>query len=156
MSKIEGRSRDPRYVDTAVKICRKALDKTLTQEKIKEGVEELKKVYNRGFSSGFYLRPPTTEDFAKIEHSAATEKKHFVGKITRYFPKVKVAGIQLVSELKVRDKIIIIGNTTGIIKSKVERLEINRIPINTAQKGQEVGLKLPPVKKDDEVYVIKS
>lgn len=153
--KIEGRSRDARYVDTVIRVYRKALDKSLTKKEIEEGTEELKKVYNRGFSSGFYLRPPTSDDFAKIEHSAATEKKHFVGKITHYFPKVQVAGIKLVSELKEGDEILVLGNTTGMIKSKVEHLEINCKSIRKANKGQEVGLKLPLVRKNDEVYVIK-
>jgi len=153
--KIEGRSRDPRYVDTTVRVYKKALEKKLTKREIEEGIKELEKVYNRGFSSGFYINIPTADDFAKIEHSAATEKKHFVGKITHYFPKVGVAGIMLVSELKVGDEIVVIGNTTGIIKSKIERLEIHKNPIEKAQKNQEVGLKLPLVRKNDEVYVIK-
>jgi putative protease len=153
--KIEGRSRDPKYVDTVVRIYKKALKKKLTEKEIEEGIKELSKVYNRGFSSGFYLRLPTANDFAGIENSAATEKKHFVGKITRYFPKINVAGISLVSELKVGDDIVIIGNTTGIVKSKIEHLEIHNKSIEKAEKGQEVGLKLPLVRKNDEVYVIK-
>ncbi len=152
--KIEGRNRDPRYVDNVVRVYRKALDKKLTKEEIKAGIEELKKVYNKGFSSGFYLGLPTSDDFARIEHSAATEKKHFVGKITNYFSKIGVATIKLVSELKVGDNIIIIGSTTGLEKAKVERLEINNKPVVKGKRGQEVGLKLPKVRKNDEVYVI--
>ena len=153
--KIEGRGRDPRYVDTTVRIYRKALDKKLTKKEIEEGIKELEKVYNRGFSSGFYLKRPTSDDFAKIEHSAAKEKKHLVGKVTHYFPKVEVAAIRIVSDLKVGDKIVVIGNETGVIHSKVERLEINKKQIQKAKKGQDVALKLPPVKKNDEVYVVK-
>jgi len=152
--KIEGRNRDPRYVDTVVKVYRKALDKKLTKNEIKQGLEELKKVYNRGFSSGFYLGLPTPDDFAKVEHSAAKEKKHFIGKITHYYPKIKVARIKLVSELKIGDEIIIIGRTTGLEKAKVERLEIKNKPVKKAAKGQEIGLKLPKVRKNDEVYKI--
>jgi len=152
--KIEGRSRDPRYVDTVVRVYRKALDKRLTNTEIKESIDELKKVYNRGFSSGFYLGVPTSDDFAKVEHSAATEKKHFVGKINHYFPKIQVATIKLVSELKVGDEIVVIGKTTGLEKAKVERLEIKNKPIKKAIKGQEVGLKLPKVRKQDQVYKI--
>jgi len=37
--KIEGRNRDPRYVDTVVKVYRKALDKKLTKNEIKQGLE---------------------------------------------------------------------------------------------------------------------
>jgi len=152
--KIEGRNRDPRYVDTVVKIYRKALDKRLTKAEIKESLEELKKVYNRSFSSGFYLGLPTPDDFAKIEHSASTEKKHFVGKITHYFPKIQVATIKLVSELKVGDDLVIIGKTTGLEKAKVERLEIKNKSVKKAKKLQEVGLRLPLVRKNDEVYKI--
>ena len=152
--KIEGRSRDPRYVDTVVRVYRKALDKRLTKIEIREGIDELKKVYNRSFSSGFYLGLPTPDDFAKIEHSASTEKKHFVGKITYYYPKIQVATIKLVSELKIGDDIVIIGKTTGLEKAKVERLEIKNKSIKRAKKSQEVGLKLPKVRKNDEVYRI--
>src|SRR3989339_275879 len=72
--KIEGRSRDPRYVDIVIRVYRKALDKKLTKEELEENLNELKKAYNRDFSSGFYIRPPTSDDFTKVEHSAATEK----------------------------------------------------------------------------------
>jgi len=152
--KIEGRNRDSRYVDAVVRIYRKALDKKLTAKDIENSLEELKKVYNKGFSSGFYLKSPTSDDFSNIEHSSATEKKQFVGKIANYYPKINVATIKLVSELKVGDKIVIIGNTTGIIHSNVERIEIKHFPVEKAIKGQEIGIKLPLVKNNDEVYVI--
>ncbi len=152
--KIEGRNRDPRYVDTLVRVYRKALDRKLTKKEIQDGLEELKKVYNKGFSSGFYLGLPTPDDFAKIEHSAATEKKHFVGNITYYYPRIGVATIKLVSELRTGDDIIIIGKTTGLKKAKVGRLEIKNKPVRKGIKGQEVGLKLPKVRKNDEVYKI--
>jgi len=153
--KIEGRSRDPRYVDIVIRVYRKALDKKLTKEELEKNLNELKKAYNRDFSSGFYIRPPTSDDFTKVEHSAATEKKHFVGKVTHYYPKINVATIKLVSNLKLNDKIIILGNTTGLIESKIEYLEHKKKSINTAEKGMEIGLKLPKVKKNDEIYVIQ-
>lgn len=153
--KIEGRNRDPRYVDTVVRVYKKAIDKKLTSQEIKAGLEKLKKVYNREFSSGFYLGLPTKDDFARIEHSAAKEKKHFVGKIIHYYPKVKVATIKLVSLLKVEDEIVVIGKTTGLKKSKIESMEMKNKKIKKAKKGDEVGIKLPLVRKNDEVYVIK-
>ncbi len=153
--KIEGRNRDPRYVDTVVRIYRKALDKELTKKEIQEGIKELEKIYNKGFSSGFYIRPPTSDDFSTIEHSAATEKKHFVGKITHYFTKIGVATIQLVSELKVGDEIIILGKITGIIRSKIKHIEIKNKSVQQAKKGDEIGLKLPIVRNNDESYIIR-
>jgi putative protease len=154
--KIEGRNRDPRYVDKTVRIYKKALDKKLTNEEIRASLEELKKVYNKGFSSGFYIGLPTSNDFAKTENNASNEKKHFIGKINHYFPKINVATIKLVSELSVGDKIVVIGKTTGLINSKIERIEIRHNSVKKALKGQEVGIKLPAVKKNDEVYKIKN
>lgn len=153
--KIEGRNRDPRYVDAVVRVYRKALDKKLTKEEIREGIDELKKIYNKGFSSGFYLHLPTSDDFSKVENSAGTEKKHFIGKITHYYPQIKVATIKLVSGLKVSDKIIIIGKTTGLEKSEIKEIQIKKKPVKSGKKGDEIGIKLPLVRKNDEVYVIK-
>jgi len=154
--KIEGRNRDPRYVDVVVRAYRKALDAKLTTKEIKKILAELKKVYNKEFSSGFYLRLPTKEDFAKIEHSAAKEKKHFIGRIAHYFKNLNVATIKLVSPIKLNEKICIIGKTTGVINSKIDSMHIKNKSVKKAIKGQEVGIKVPKyVRKNDEVYVIK-
>ncbi len=136
------------------KIYKNALNKKLTPQEIKESIEELQKVYNKGFSSGFYLGRPTPKDFSSTEHSSATEKKQFVGKITNYYPKIQVATIKLVSELKVGENIIVIGKSTGIVSSKIQRIEIKNSPVEKATKGQEVGIKLPLVRKNEEVYKI--
>src|SRR4030042_3404234 len=154
--KIEGRNRDARYVDRVVRIYRKALDKKLSKKEIDESLEDLEKIYNKGYSSGFYLKMPTADDFARMEHSASKEKKHFVGKVTHYFDKINVAAIKLVSDLKVNDEIAIIGKTTGIVYSKIDSIEINKKKSDKAIKEQEVGIKVPQlVRKNDEVYVIK-
>jgi len=153
--KIEGRNRDPRYVDTVVRAYRKAIDKKLTKKEIQELVDELKNVYNREFSSGFYLGIPTSDDFATIEHSAAKEKKEFVGKVVHYFGGVGVATIRLVKELKVGDRLAIIGNTTGVENVEIESMQIKKKNVKGAKAKEEVGIKLPRVRKNDEVYLIK-
>lgn len=154
--KIEGRNRDPRYVETVVKAYRKALDKDLTKEEIKKEMEELEKVYNKGFSSGFYLGVPTNDDFSNVENSLASTRREFVGKVTHYYPKVGVGTIKIsTGEIKIGDELTIEGNTTGLEKIKVEKLEINNKSVGKAIKGEEVGLKLPRVRKNDDVYTIK-
>lgn len=155
--KIEGRNRDARYVDVVTKIYRKALDKKLSKKEIKESIKELERVYNKEFSSGFFLGIPTSDDFAKTEHSSASEKKHFIGKIMHYFPKINVAAVKLVSNLKTGDEICIIGKTTGIINAKVTAMESRKKKIQNAKKGDEVGIKLSSsdkIRKNDEVYLI--
>jgi len=154
--KIEGRNRDPRYVDVVTQTYRKALDKNLSKKEIQQSLNQLKKVYHKGFSSGFYLGVPTSDDFAKIEHSAAKEKKHFVGKIIHYYNKINVASLKLVSELKIRDKVVIIGKTTGIVNSQIDSIEKNNKQIKKAKKGDEIGINISQkVRKNDEVYILK-
>lgn len=152
--KIEGRNRDARYVETVVRIYRKALDKKLTKEEIKQSLNELNEIYNKGYSSGFYLKMPTSDDFSVTEDNASRKKKHFVGKVIHYFPEGK-ARIRLSSELKTGDEIVIIGNYTGFQKAKVEEIERNNSSVKRAYKGEEINLNLPKVRKNDEVYLIK-
>jgi putative protease len=153
--KIEGRNRDARYVDAVVRVYRKALDKKLSKKEIEDGIKELELIYNKGFSSGFYLRTPTSDDFSKTQSNASSEKKHFIGKVTHYFDKSSVAAVKLVSELKVGDKIVIIGSTTGIVHSKIESIEIKNSKVEKAKKGDEIGIKVSKVRKNDEVYLLK-
>jgi putative protease len=142
--------------DTVVRVYRKALDKRLSEQEIKEGIKELEKIYNKGYSSGFYLKMPTRDDFARIEHNASNEKKHFVGKVTHYFDKIKVAAVKLVSDLKLGDEIIIIGKTTGIVKEKINSMQINKKSIRKAKRGDEIGISVSDfVRRNDEVYSIK-
>jgi len=157
--KIEGRGRDARYVQTVTSIYRKALDKKLTKKELEELLKELNKVYNKGFSSGFYLGLPTSDDFAIKEHSSSTEKKHFIGKVLHYFPKPNVATIKVSSQVKVGDKLTIIGNTTGIENMQLESMQAHNKEILEAKKGDEIGIKLPKnlrARKNDEIYKIVS
>jgi len=153
--KIEGRNREPEYVDAVVRVYRGALDKKFTEQEVKEGVNELNKVYNKGFSSGFFLGVPTSDDFSKQEHSSASLKKEFIGKIEYYFPKVEVAAIKVMSgKLKLGDDILILGKDIGIVRDKIERMEINHRQVKSVRKGQSVGIKIPKVKKGCAVYLV--
>ena len=158
--KIEGRNRDARYADTVVRVYRKALDKKLTKKELEQGLNELKSIYNKGFSSGFYLGLPSVDDFSKTEHSSADRKKHFIGKITHVFPNINVIAVKVVSPFKVGEEISIIGKTTGIVNTSVESMEIHNKQIKKAEKGKEVGIKIKIspnviIRKNDEVYVIR-
>jgi len=153
--KIEGRNRSPEYVYTVVSEYRKALDKKLTRKEISESIERLKQVYNRGFSSGFYLKMPTSDDFSWSEHGEQKEKKLYVGKVEKYWPKAKSAHVKIQSNnLAIGDEIYIIGRQT-FIRTKIKSMQINHKPIKQAKKSQDVGIKLPKCKKGDEIYLIK-
>lgn len=155
--KIEGRGRDPRYVDTVIRNYRKALDNKLTKKEIIEGMKELEKVYNRKFSTGFYLGKPTPKDFSDIEHSAATHSKEYVGKIIHCFTKASVGSMKIISHpIKVGDELCIIGKTTGVENMTVKSMQIEGKDVKTSKKGDEIAIKIPVrVRKNDEVYVVK-
>jgi putative protease len=153
--KIEGRNRDARYVDKTVRVYRKALDKKLNKEEIKKGLEELERVYNREFSSGFYLKIPTSDDFANKENNLARETKVYIGKVLHYYDKINVAAIKLVGDLKIGDKIVVIGNETGIIETIINSMQMYKQNIIIGKKNQEIGIKINyKLKKNDEIYKI--
>ncbi|MDP2925516.1 MAG: U32 family peptidase [Nanoarchaeota archaeon] len=153
--KIEGRNKEPEYVYTVTKVYREAIDNKLSETRINELLEELNKVYNKGFSSGFYLGLPTNDDFSKTENSSAKEKKEFLGKISHYYDKINVAILKLnTGKLKINDEVYIIGKTTGLLRHKVESMQIEHKAISEARKGDNIGIILPKCRKGDEVYKV--
>ncbi|MEA3248589.1 MAG: U32 family peptidase [Nanoarchaeota archaeon] len=155
--KIEGRNRSPEYVSTVVSEYRKALDKKLSRGEIIKGIARLKKVYNRGFSSGFYFKMPTADDFSFSEHGEQEERKEFVGKIEKYWPKAKATSVKMFAgRLKVDDDVYLISKNAPIQRAIVKSIEFKSKNVKIAKKGQEVGVDFGiAVKRGDEVYVIK-
>jgi len=75
-----------------------------------------------------------------------------VGKVTEFFAKPVVAGVELSSTLKVGDKIHIKGNTTDM-ELTVESMQIDRIDIAEGKPDDIVGIKVSDrVRRGDKVY----
>jgi putative protease len=159
--KIEGRKRSPEYVAKTVSVYRNAIDlyfqKKLTAEKKKEFLKELETVYNRGFSTGFYFGKPSSEEYAGVNGSKATTKKIYVGKVLNYFKKAKVAHILLESgKIELKDKLLIIGETTGLVELTLDEITINDKSSRSAQKGDEITFVTSElVRKNDRVYLVE-
>jgi putative protease len=159
--KIEGRKRAPEYVAKAVSVYRQAIDlyfeSKLTMEKKKELLAELEKVYNRGFSSGFYFNTPSSEDYAGVEGSKATTRKVYVGKILNYYKEIEVAHMLIESgEIKINDELLIMGETTGVLEINLDRMNVNDQQELIAKRGDEVTFKTPSlVRRNDRVYLIQ-
>lgn len=64
--KIEGRTKSLYYVSAVAKAYRKAIDDYLTTGKINEeqNYEEIRKIGNRGYTTGFYLHKPDSEGYS--------------------------------------------------------------------------------------------
>jgi putative protease len=157
--KIEGRARSPEYVKVVTESYRQAINsyysKKLNKVLKKKLMDKLKTVYNRGFSSGFYLGKPInewTEDYG----NQATKKKTYLGKITNFYKKISVAEIKIhTGKINIGDNILIIGPTTGVHEQKVGDIEINKKKIvKSAKKGQVIGIKTTKMcRKNDQVYL---
>ncbi len=159
--KIEGRKRAPEYVAKAVSVYRQAIDlyyqHNLTKEKKKELLTELEKVYNRGFSSGFYFNIPSSNEYAGVEGSKATTRKTYIGKVLNYFKDINVAHVLIESgQIKTDDEILIMGETTGVLEIKIDKMNVNDKQNSLAKRGDEITLQVPAlVRRNDKVYLIE-
>ncbi|MFN2394159.1 MAG: peptidase U32 family protein [Bacteroidales bacterium] len=157
--KIEGRGRGPEYVKTVTRVYREAADAclegTFTSEKVETWMQQLKKVYNRGFWDGYYLGRKMGE-WTERYGSQATQKKIYVGKVTNYFSKLEVAEIKMeTGELSAHDDIYITGPTTGVLEMKPGEIRVDLKPVNTTRKGEMCSIKTPElVRRGDKVYKV--
>ncbi|MGB0868564.1 MAG: peptidase U32 family protein [Flavobacteriales bacterium] len=155
--KIEGRGRAPEYVAKVIKCYRDAIDSlyegTFDKDKVIGWMQELEKVYNRGFWNGYYLGQKLGE-WSKGSGSHATQKKVYIGKSVHYFPKVKVGQFKIEAfDVKVGDKILITGPTTGAQEMEVSEMMINDLKGDSAKKGDSVTMPLDfRVRLSDKLY----
>ncbi|MBW2981289.1 U32 family peptidase [Candidatus Woesearchaeota archaeon] len=152
--KIEGRNRSPEYVKTVTEVYREAIDNKESDKK--RLLEKLRTVYNRGFSTGFFLGTPTKDDWADIYGSKATTKKVYIGKIIHFYSRINVAEVKIETKrLKIGDKIMIQGPTTGVYEQKLQSIEVKHKKIKQAKKGNVIAVKLEkPARKNDRLYII--
>jgi len=123
--KIEGRGRSPEYVGAVIKAYRAAIDAvenaTFTKEFAKSLIPSLEKVYNRGFSSGYYLG--RQQGWSGSGNNKATHRKVLVGKITNHYQKAGVIEVaRAAADFSVGDDYVIIGDETGAVRGDVPSL----------------------------------
>ena len=160
--KIEGRKRAPEYIAKSVSTYRKAIDHyidgTLTQQLKQEYLEELKKVYNRGFSPGFYFGQPGSESYTKTFGSIATTKKVYIGRVLNYYKKSKIAFVRLEADsLSTGESIYIIGSTTGVVELNLNKIIQDDVMLTSINKGNDFTFECEElVRAHDRVYKIVS
>jgi len=157
--KLEGRGRPPEYVRTVTECYKEAVltwqEGSFSQEKVKIWEEKLKTVFNRGFWEGYYLGKKSGE-WTKQYGSNATKRKIQVGKGTNYFSNIGVAEFKLESnELNVGDEILVIGPTTGAVKTILEEIHVDRQPVQKAIKGDVFSIKMDTIiRRSDKLFKI--
>jgi len=157
--KIEGRGRAPEYVANVIKCYRDAIDSivdgTYDKDKVIGWMQELEKVYNRGFWNGYYLGQKLGE-WSKEPGSHATQKKVYIGKGMHYFPKANIGEFKIEAyDIAVGDTILVTGPTTGAQEMKVEEMFVNDAKGYSATKGDSITIPMNfRVRPSDKLYKI--
>jgi putative protease len=157
--KIEGRGRSADYVKTVSAVYRQAVDAYFEGSFTKENLEtwnlKLGTVYNRGFWDGYYLGRKMGEWTGQYG-SLATRQKVYVGMVTNYFSKLKVAEIKMeTNDLNLNDEFKIIGPTTGVYEDTILEIRVDLQNVNRTVKGEMCSIPVKElVRRGDKVYKI--
>jgi len=77
-----------------------------------------------------------------------------IGKVSDFFARPVVAGIELIGTLKLDDKIHIKGHTTDM-ELIVDSMQINNVDVKEAKAGDAIGIKVSErVRRGDTVYKV--
>ena len=157
--KIEGRGRAPEYVAKVIKAYREAIDSisegNYNKDKVIVWMQELEKVYNRGFWNGYYLGQKLGE-WSKGSGSHATQKKVYIGKGVHYFPKAKIGEFKIEAfDIAIGDTILITGPTTGAKEMEIKEMFVNDKKGKKAQRGDSLTFPLDfRIRPSDKLYKI--
>ena len=130
----------------AVKKKKKKAKKAVTKKKIKTKAKKSKPVARKRAVK--VRKAPKKPPVEVIKGTLA-------GKVTHYFPHVKAGAILIENgRLAIGDMIRIKGHTSDF-KQKITSMQIDRVPVEKASKGDEIGVLVKArVRIHDKVYKI--
>ncbi len=155
--KIEGRARPPEYVKTVCECYKQAVDSIPLGEYSTENIDRwetrLKQVFNRGFWDGYYLGQKLGE-WSEVYGSKAARRKEYLGKGSNYFPNIGVAEFVMETKsLKVGDRVLITGPTTGAVELEVKELRLDDQAVEEVKKGDRFSMKVDEkIRRSDKLY----
>ncbi|MBR1377138.1 MAG: U32 family peptidase [Bacilli bacterium] len=142
--KIEGRMKSPEYVYIITSLYRKAVDSYIETGSVyidEKEIDNLKKVFNRGFTKGFIFNE-SNNDIVNTNRPNHMGVK--IGKVIDYHN--GITKIKLEDNLSINDGIRILGNTdTGLIVTNMRK---DKNTIKEAYKGDIISIKV-----DDKVSI---
>lgn len=112
----------------------------------KKPVKKAKKTVKR--------KPALKKKVTAKKKPAVKKEGNLIGLITHYFPHVQAAVIKLKKPLAIGETVKIKGHTTDLTQL-VTSMQIDRVDISSAKKGDEIGLKVSSrVRQHDKVYKV--
>ncbi len=130
-------------------------NKTYTNDKIEDWLKRLPTVYNRGFWSGYYLGHKLGE-WTNSPGSISTEKKIYIGKGSKYYPKINAAEFIIeAGNVKPGDTLMVTGSHCGMAKTKMATLIVNGRENEKAVKGDKITFPFTEkITSQDKLYKI--
>jgi putative protease len=154
--KIEGRKRSPEYIKTVVSVYRCAIDLyfvgKLNLAAKADLFSRLDRVYNRGFSTGFYFGQPKNALSRGLGH---LYEKIYLGEVVKFYKKISVVEIRVDKEELIQgDELLFIGKETGSQTVIAQQIQQEHEFVKQVCRGQRVGIKIPfMVKPKDKVFL---
>ncbi|OIO85009.1 MAG: hypothetical protein COW32_00525 [Candidatus Aquicultor secundus] len=141
--KIEGRMKSPEYVATVVRVYRNAIDRYLrdpdTYSVSDEEINELKEVFSRGFTEGYFK---DIRDSRLMSFDRPSDRGMLIGRVTYLDVYTGKLGLQLKHELCVGDEIEVWVSHGGRVKAKVDELLIADKRVECAPEGSKAVIVL--------------
>ncbi|MBC7643084.1 MAG: rhodanese-related sulfurtransferase [Flavobacterium sp.] len=130
------------------------------QKEIRKGIKNGNKIFKKGKSDVLLFRNSADKNsFIKnyqTKEKSFKYKKVFIGKATHFFVKASVGQFTIQeNEIKIGDKILIKGSTTGNQELKLNEMFVNDLLLEKALVGDVVTIKLPfRIRLSDKLYKI--
>ena len=167
--KIEGRARGPEYVRTVVECYREAIEAIVDEgfeikderlemrdKRLEMLDERLSRVFNRGFWDGYY-QGQLLGEWSSSYGSQATERKVYVGRGTTDYSRLGLGEFRIeAAELKVGDKYLVTGPTTGALYGVITEMHDDSCAaVQVARQGTNVSFKVDAkVRPSDKLFRI--
>ena len=123
--KIEGRMKGSYYVAAVVKAYRKQIDEYFLNPASyifdKKYLDEVKKVSNRKYTTGFYFVRPNSND-QRYESVDYIQNYDFTGLVIGYNPEKQLATVEQKNRMFVGDKIEIFGPDNDFFSQKIDKM----------------------------------
>ncbi len=145
--------------------CKEVINMSLVEQiNLRKGIKNGNMIFRKGKSEKLLFKGETKSLILKsvknIENPSIRKKlvvkKILVGKANHYFVKAQV-GLFIIEnqELKIGDKILISGPTTGNQELVLAKINVNGIPSNVAKINDKMSLELPfRIRLSDKLYKI--
>ena len=164
--KIEGRMKDSLYVKIVTQCYKEAIasyfNGTFTDDKLKSWKDELSKVYNRGYHTGFYFQKPGINEIELSSRgNVSPYKKIYIGKVLSFDERSKTANVLLENleiPLNIGDEIIIIGQKSYQIE-KIRKMMFKGEKIKSIARKRytdpvKINLRIENCESGDKIYIL--